>query len=547
VREEARPAPRDADELHDALLGLGVARPVDGWRADFEALVAAGRALALETGGTRLWLALESRRLAEALFAGARFAPDAPLPPVLAAKPRPSPEEAALRVVRGHLDVSGPVTVPELAAQCALAPAEVEIALAALEAEGFALRGRFDPARGDGEEEWCARRLLARIHAYTHERLRREIEPVTAQDFMRFLLRWQHLAPGTQREGRRGLLAVVEQLQGFELAAGSWEESVLPARVEGYRPEWLDALTLSGEVAWARLTPRVPAEGEEPSRGGGAPSRSTPLALLLREDLGWLLAMARGESAPSAPAPGAAHDVLECLLRRGALFQREVTVHTRRLPVEVEEGLWELVSRGLVTADGFQSVRALLGARERWAKTTRARVAARRGRARERRVRGLAAGGRWALLPPADVDLAPDELAEATARQLLLRWGVVFRDLVGRETLALPWRDVLWSLRRLEARGEIRGGRFVTGFTGEQYALPEAVEGLRATRRLPRTGELVRVAAVDPLNLVGVVVPGARVPAVRTRRVAYRDGAAEAEAEADAAPAPRAQSGEERG
>jgi ATP-dependent Lhr-like helicase len=540
VREEARPALRDADELHDALLGLGVARPEDAWRGEFEALVAAGRALVLEAGGARLWLAVESRRLAEALFVGARFTPDVELPPVLAARPRPSPDAAALRVVRGHLDVSGPVTAGELAERTALAPSEVEIALAGLEAEGFALRGRFDPARAGGAEEWCARRLLARIHAYTHERLRREIEPVSAQDFVRFLLRWQHLAPGTRREGRRGLLAVVEQLQGFEIAAGSWEESVLPGRVEGYRPEWLDALTLSGEVAWARLTPRVPVEGEEPSRGGGAPSRSTPLALALREDLGWLLAMARGEAAPAGPAPGPAHDVLECLLRRGALFQREVIAHTRRLPVEVEEGLWELVSRGLVTADGFQSVRALLGARERWAK---GRLAARRGRERGRGAHGLAAEGRWALLPPADLERAPDALAEATARQLLRRWGVVFRDLVGRETLALPWRDVLWSLRRLEARGEIRGGRFVTGFTGEQYALPEALDGLRATRRLPRTGELVRVAAVDPLNLVGVVLPGARVPAVRTRRVAYRDGAAEPEAEA--APAPRAGAGRE--
>jgi ATP-dependent Lhr-like helicase len=530
VRDEARPAPRDADELHDALLGLVLARPEDAWRGDFEKLVGAGRALVVEVGDARLWLAVESRRAVAALFARAHFTPDAPLPPALAARPRTSPEEAALRVLRGHLDVSGPVTSGELAERTSLAPAAVEIALAGLEAEGFALRGRFDPARAGGAEEWCARRLLARIHAYTHERLRREIEPVTAQDLMRFLLRWQHVAPGAQREGRRGLLAVVEQLQGFEVAAGSWEESVLPARVEGYRPEWLDALALSGEVAWARLTPRVPAEGEEPSRGGGAPSRSTPLALALREDLGWLLAAARGDAAPAAPAPGPAHDVLECLLRRGALFQREVVAHTRRLPIEVEEGLWELVARGLVTADGFQSVRALLGARERWAK---GRLAARRGRAHARGVsRGLAAEGRWALLPPADVDRAPDELAEATARQLLLRWGVVFRDLVARETLALPWRDVLWSLRRLEARGEIRGGRFVTGFTGEQYALPEALDGLRAARKLERTGEVVRVAAVDPLNLVGVVVPGARVPAVRTRRVAYRDGAALAEAEA---------------
>jgi ATP-dependent Lhr-like helicase len=530
VREEARPAPRDAEELHDLLLGLGVMRPEPALAGWLDELARAGRAGSVEVGSARLWLATESRRLAEALFAGARFEPDAPLPPALAALPRPTPEDAAARVVRGHLDTCGPVTVPELAARTALAPGEVEIALARLEAEGFALRGRFDPARGDGAEEWCARRLLARIHAYTQERLRREIEPVTAQDFMRFLLRWQHVAPGARREGRRGLLGVVEQLQGFELAAGSWEESVLPARVEGYRAEWLDALCLSGEVVWGRLTPRVPVEGESPARGGGPPSRSTPLTLALREDLGWLLAMARGDAEPAAPGPGAAHDVLQCLLRRGALFQRELAAAAKRLPVEVEEGLWELVSRGIVAADGFQSVRSLLGARERWAK---GRQAVRRGRLRGRPGgAGLGAEGRWALLPPRDAELAADDLAEATARQLLLRWGVVFRDLVARETLALPWRDVLWALRRLEARGEIRGGRFVTGFSGEQYARPEAVDDLRRIRRQERTGELVRLAAVDPLNLVGVIVPGARVPAVRTKRVAYRDGAAAGEAEA---------------
>ena len=525
VRDEARPAPRDAEELHDALLGLRVARPAPEWRAWFEALVAAGRACRAETPGGPLWLAVERRRLVEVLFPGARFAPDRPLPPALAAQPAPEPDAAAADVLRGHLDVAGPVTVAELALRTGLPASAVEIALARLEAEGFALRGRFDPGRPEGEKEFCARRLLTRIHAYTQERLRREIEPVTAQDLMRFLLRWQHVAPGARREGRRGVHAVVEQLQGFELAAGSWEESILPARVAGYRGEWLDELCLSGEVAWARLAVRAPADGDAPGRGGAAPSRSTPLTLALREDLDLLLAAARGDARPAPPGEGAAADVLARLRARGALFYRELVAETGRLPVEVEEGLWDLVSRGLVTADGFQSVRALLGARERWARSrSHAARRGRRGRARGG-PGGVGAEGRWALLPQDDPGLDRDALAEAAAEQLLARWGVVFRDLLARETLALPWRELQWALRRLEARGLIRGGRFVTGFTGEQFALPEAVDGLRRTRKLERSGETLHVSAVDPLNLVGIVVPGERIPALRTNTVTYRDGA----------------------
>jgi ATP-dependent Lhr-like helicase len=522
VREEARPEPRDADELHDALLGLGLARPEPAWRAWFEALVAEGRAAAAETREGAFWLSIERRTLVAALHPGARFSPDRPLPPALAAEPAPDPDAAAATVVRGHLDASGPLTVPELVARTGLRASTIEIALAALEAEGFALRGRFDPVRAEDAEEWCARRLLARIHAYTQERLRREIEPVTAQELMRFLLRWQHVAPGTRREGRRGVLSVVEQLQGFEVAAGSWEEDVLPARVDGYRHAWLDGLCLSGEVAWGRLAPRV--QSEAPARGA-TPSRSTPLSLAARDDLDWLLAGVRGDARPLDPEPGPAADVLASLVARGALFYRELVAETGRLPVEVEEGLWDLVSRGLVTADGFQSVRALLGSRERW---QRSRGASARRRIRRRagsRGGEVGAEGRWSLLPvPGPHD--SDELAEAVAEQLLARWGVVFRDLLVRESLSLPWREVCWALRRMEARGSVRGGRFVTGFTGEQYALPEAVDALRRTRRLERTGELVRLSAVDPLNLVGIIVPGARVPAVRTQTVAYRDGLA---------------------
>ncbi len=527
VREEARPDPRDAEELHDALLHLVLSEPEPSWESWLEALVCEGRAARVETPGGVRWLATEARPAVEALFPEARFVPDVALPAALRERARPSAEQAAVNAVRGHLSACGPVTLTALAARTALEPACVEVALARLEAEGFALRGRFCAG---AVEEFCERRLLARIHRGTLDRLRREIEPVSARDFVRFLLRWQHAAPHTQLEGRRGLLAAARQLQGFELAAGAWEESVLPVRVAGYRPDWLDDLCLSGEIAWARLAPRdAVLEDDEnetaaAGRGGLVPSRATKLSFAARDDLAWLLSAARGEGRPLEPGEGAARDLLECLCSRGALFQQELVTLSGRLPIEVEEGLWDLVARGLVTADGFAGVRALLGARERFAK---ARL--------RRRVRGARAEGRWALVPPPEPGAEPEARAEAVAAQLLARWGVVFRDLLVRESLALPWRELLWALRRMEARGSARGGRFVTGFVGEQYALPGAVDALRQVRRRERSGEVVRLSAADPLNLVGIVLPGARVPALRTRSVVYRDGLPLEEVEAAAA------------
>jgi ATP-dependent Lhr-like helicase len=545
VRDEARPGPRDAEELHDTLLGLVLMRPVGEWSAWFDEVVRHGRAARVEGPDGPLWLATERRHMVDALLPGARVEPDVALPEALRARGPVGPEAAAVAVARGHLATVGPSTAAELAARTGLPASAMDAALARLEMEGFALRGRFDPARAavrgepkasradlaDDAVEYCERRLLARIHRYTTDRLRREIEPVTAQDFMRFLLRWQHVAPDTQVEGRRGVLAVIEQLQGVEVAAGSWEESVLPARIGAYRPEWLDDACLSGAVAWGRLSTR-PASGDAPpaeqpaGRGGAVPSRATPLAFTLRDNLGWWLRASRGGSAPMLPGEGAARDVLEALRARGALFYDDLVAITGRLRVEVEEGLWDLVSRGLVTADGFGSVRALLTARERWAK----RAALARGRRLRQRARDLALGrdGRWSLLhapAPVEEDGADLEtLAEAVAEQLLARYGVVFRDLAVREGLVLPWREILWALRRMEARGTARGGRFVTGFVGEQYALPDAVEALRATRRRERTGEMVKIAAVDPLNLTGVITPGPRVPAVRGNTITYCDG-----------------------
>jgi ATP-dependent Lhr-like helicase len=525
VREEAGAAPRDPEELHDALLSLGATRPLAAAEDFFEDLVRAGRAARGETPAGTMWLATERRALFDALHPGALVRPDVRMPHDARAAPPPSAEEATTYVLRGHLDTRGPSSLRELADATGLPGIHVEQAAARLEAEGFVLRGHFDSTRPRDEEQLCARRLLARIHAYTQERLRKEIEPVTAQDLMRFLLRWQHVAPGTRREGRRGTLAVIEQLQGFELAAGSWEESVLPARVAGYKPEWLDALCLSGEVVWGRLGVKLAGADEaevETSRGGAVPSRATPLCLARRDDLRWLLAATRGDASPRLPGSGAAHDVFAVLTERGALFQSELVAETRRLPVEVEQGLWDLVSRGLVAADGYQSLRSLLGVRSRRG-PGRGRSGA-RGRLRRGGRGRLQADGRWALLPAADPGGDRDDLSEALVEQLLTRWGVVFRDLMQRETLAIPWREILYALRRMEARGTVRGGRFVTGFVGEQYALPGAVDALRQTRRIERSGEVVELSGVDPLNLSGVVTPGPRVPAVRTQRVIYRDG-----------------------
>ncbi|HXQ90075.1 MAG TPA: DEAD/DEAH box helicase [Acidimicrobiales bacterium] len=527
VRAEAAPDVRGPEELHDLLLSAVVWPPQEDYTAWFTALCDSGRAASValaapdDADGVELWCATERRRWVEAAF------PDSVLhlglaPDAFSDTDPPDPDVVAAETVRGHLEVTGPVTVAELAARTGLPTTRVQVGLGRLEAEGFAMRGSFDA--GVEHEQWCSRRLLARIHGYTQRRLRREIEPVTAQEFVRFLLRFQHVAPGAQRQGRAGVLAVVDQLQGFEIPAGAWEEEVLPARVEGYQHRWLEDLCHAGELVWGRLSLRpADAEGAE-RRGSATPSRATPVTFALREDLPRLLRAARGTTLPAEPAHGAARDVLDALRSRGAMFHSELRSATGRLPVEVEEGLWDLVARGIVTADGFQAVRSLLSARQAWKRRQRHEHRARAG-ARRAPTWREGGEGRWALLPTGTDDAVDkDTLAEHVAGQLLARWGVVFWDLMARETLALPWREVVWALRRLEARGLVRGGRFVTGPAGEQYALPEAVEELRRVRRTERTGQTVRLNAADPLNLVGIILPGPRVTAVRTNSVTYRDG-----------------------
>jgi ATP-dependent helicase Lhr and Lhr-like helicase len=485
VRTEANPEVRGPDELHDVLLSLVVVPPRPEWAVHFDALAGAGRCFEVRDAGRRdvLWAATERRAELQALFPGARFVPDHPLPRrLVAALDPPAADEAAATVVRGHLEASGPVTPDDLTAATGLSPSMVAIALEALRADGFAVSGPFEPERG---QQWCARRLLARIHGYSRERRRAQVRPMTQEEWQGFLQTWWHGTAETRLHGRAGLAEAIEQLQGFEFPAGEWER-IFAERVQSYRPEWLDDLCLAGEVVWGRLSVLEPAaEGDHPAAGRAGqasktPSRRTPITFMLREDLPWLLQAHRGSVAPAEPPAGCGREVLDALRGHGALFHPDLQAITNRLPADVEEGLWDGVARGLISADGFNAVRSLLHARTRFARRQRTYP---RGRSRGRRgTWRQGVEGRWTLLPAAEPIEDAEELAETVAWQLLLRWGVVFRDVYLQERLAVPWREILWALRRLEARGLIRGGRFVTGVTGEQFANETTVPLLRRRR-----------------------------------------------------------------
>ncbi len=547
VVSETQPQPRDAEEVHDALLSLVAVRPAYApeWRHWFDELVDQRRAATIESpDGDSLWFAAENLALVERLYSGATVRPEVRLPPEL--RREVDEDVARLAIIRGHMEILGPTTVSELADRTALDPGAIASALARLENEGgVVIRGHFRV--GAEDEEWCDRRLLARIHRYTLDRLRSGIEPVSAQDLMRFLLRWQHLAPGTQLEGKRGLLEAVTQLQGYDIPAVAWERHILPARVAGYKGLWLDELCIAGDVSWARLAGRRTDSGRAASA-----SSATPVSLARRGDLPWLVAgvrwnatrptssthpdpPGRTEGSAAAPSRGAAAEIYDLLSAKGALFYDDIVAATRRLPGDVERGLWDLVARGLATADGFQALRSLMA-------STKKRSFRRPQRARLFRTLAVSGvpSGRWSLLPSTfisdetDEQLLTEELAEAWAEQLLVRYGVVFRDLVRSENVSVPWREILRCLRRMEAQGTVRGGRFVAGFYGEQYARPEAVEALRAVRKSPRTGALVRVSAVDPLNLTGLITSAPRVPSVHTKAVVYRDGVPLGDATAEA-------------
>jgi len=493
VAAEAWPPTRDAEELHEALCGWSlIPAGQAGAAADFAILEAGRRATTLTTGGLAFWVPAERLDLVRLVYPQAAFFPAIAQPPGGRAIPE-SREGCAAEVLRGWFECSGPLRASQLAGKFAMPRELVDQALARLEAEGQILRGRFTPDPVETEIEWCHRNLLARIHRLTIGRLRREIEPVTTVVFFAFLNRWQHRSPGTQLHGMDGTLQVIRQWQGAEFAAAAWESDVLPRHVASYKPEYLDDLCLAGEVTWGRLSPH-PAFERQPEENKVRrvrPTRVAPLAIFLREDSSWLLAgpQPSPETSLSHPARG----VLEALESRGASFFSDLMRATGRLASEVEDALWELVAAGLVTADGFENLRALLDPKRR------------AGHGRERSRRPRHAPGRWAMLRR--VAGEPANHAEIFARQLLLRWGVLFRDLAAREPVAPPWRDLLGALRRLESRGEIRGGRFVEAHLGEQFALPEALDLLRFVRR---TGETA--AACDAVPSFLSTLP-ARIPA----------------------------------
>ncbi len=535
VRAEAWPEAATIDELHDALLGLGFVTPdeVDrqpAWRGLLDSLALERRATCVwpdaEDGRSAadarsMWVAAERLPQFHAVYPTARLTPpiDAPAEFRERAWTR---DDALTEIVRSRLEGLGPVTTRALADSMSLPRGEIEVALARLVAEGSIMSGSFTP--GAAETEWCDRALLARIHRYTVKRLRQEVEPVSSQDFLRFLFRWQHVVPNEQRQGPDALDAVIAQLQGFEAPAAAWESEILPARLEDYEFTWLDDLCLSGRVVWTRLSHTA-----NPVAGGRGPIRTTPVTLLPRR------------SAPlwtrAAPPPvinidelgSRARAVVETLRSHGASFYDEIVQSTGLLRTQVEDALAELVAAGLVASDSFAGLRALLTPSEKRKPLGKAK------RHRRSPLFGIEEAGRWSLVKRTPSDTAtkrayyePDQdMVEHIVHSLLRRYGVVFWRLLQREAAWLPaWRDMLRVLRRLEARGDIRGGRFVAGSSGEQFALPEAITMLRDTRRADSSGILVSVSGADPLNLVGVIAPGEKVPALLNNRVLYRDGVA---------------------
>jgi len=474
-----------------------------------------------------LWCAAERLSLMQAVHPDGTREPPIEAPDEYAADI--DPDTACIELLRARLTGLGPTTVAALTASLALTKAHIEAGLLALEAEGYVMRGRFTGTTAD--EEWCERHLLARIHRYTVRRLRREIEPVEPRDFMRFLLQWQHVGGEQAVEGPEALAAVLTQLEGFEAPAAAWEADLLPARVAGYEIGWLDDLCQAGRIVWSRLRPPA-TDNEQPAAG---PVRATPIVLLPRRQLPlWnslLAAAGRGTPALSSRA----RKVADTLAEHGAMFFDELVDAAHLLATELEVALAELVAVGLVNADSFTGLRALLLPASKRSSVGRAARGGRRPRQRLSPF-GIENAGRWSLTrrsvpetTPARGRAAmpryPAEALEHVVRTLLRRYGVIGWRLLDREPGWLPpWRELVRVCHRLEARGEIRGGRFIAGLSGEQFALPEAIGLLRRIRQQPPTGALVAVAATDPLNLVGSVLAGARVPALLGARVLYRDG-----------------------
>lgn len=525
VRAEARPVATNADELHEALLLVGVmtedeVRKTTGGSTEWLDLLVEERRVARLLDG--FWSAAERLAMLGTIYGDS--VPSAPRP-ALDDEEKWKRDDAIKELVRGRIEVCGPVTMASLAHTLNLPPFDITVALLALEAEGFVLRGSFNP--GAKEVEWCDRRLLARIHRLTINRLRAEIQAVSLADFQRFLLAWQRVSADHRAEGPEGVKAVLELLDGYELPAAAWEPEVLALRVNNYTPAWLDQLCFTGRIGWSRLTLPQTASGRL-----ATPVRSSPISIYARENLPHWLALSTA-SLSREFSPDATR-VLELLNDAGALFFREIVTRTGLLPSRVENAIAELAASGWVTSDSFEGLRALLVPDEK-----KESFAPSRRRRHHRPVTSIEFAGRWSALrtPGQSVQCARDELLEIYARTLLRRYGVVFRRMLERESLDVSWFEILRVCRRLEARGEIRGGYFVSGVSGEQFALPEAVGLLRSSRRnYARNGQesdLITISGADPLNFFGILTPGPRIAAITAHRILLRDGVPVAALRAD--------------
>jgi len=528
VCDQAWPDVRDAEELHDLLLTvtaipsplpagerannrlwLKLQESLPAWSPLFIQLAEAGRVGRAQAGNQAYWFAAERASAFGQIWPAVLWDT---APPQLAASVV-SKEDAVLALVRGWTGHAGPLASEHLSTLFALSVTEIEKAFMRLESSGIVLRGRFTRSSPE-QTEWCERRLLARIHRLTLGKIRKQVQSVTPAHFMNWLLRWQHLAPSTQLLGERGTLEAIGQMQGFEAPANSWEQHILKKRVADFDSKVLDQLCLTGAVGWGRLSPHpATLEGLADVKRRVIPTRAAPITFFIREDSDWMIPRRGAEEEEVLGLSPHAVSVLKFLRQRGASFFTDIARGVDALKSEVEMGLWELVAGGLITADGFDNLRALIDPKRRSGQ----------GSARSSRPRHSA--GRWSLLY-SSTTCDRGQALEAICRMLLRRYGIVFRELLVRETLLPKWRELLLTFRRQEDRGEVRGGRFVSGFLGEQFALPVAVESLRAARNQQCSGETIVVSAADPLNLVGIVVPGERVPANSGRVVLFRDGIA---------------------
>ena len=518
VKKEAWPLVRSPDELHEALSEVGMLPVSEGiqWKEFYQALFKEGRALEV-TGKDQkhFWIATEWWPMVKA--ARQDFSP--PSEPRIPQGVRTdwAASEAWTALVHGRLEVLGPTTVEKLSSDLGLEASNVESALFALEGQGLVLRGHFTPHVS--KTEWCSRHLLTRIHRLTLDRIRRQVEPVTVEQFFQFLFRWHHLEPGTQLNGPQGVASVIEKLQGFEIPALAWEQIILPQRIKNYDTQWLDELCLNGEVTWGRISSPFLETNALPNRIRMA-TKILPITLMIREDLGWL-----HPSHPKIPPHILSHGAqltLEVFKKQGATFFPDLLSATRLLPTQQEEALWELVAAGLITGDGFAGIRSLSSPLRKHQEAVIRRLK-HRGRAIHAVRRG---SGRWTLFHTnhREEHEPEEEQINAWAHQLLERYGILFRDLLARDDCAPPWYVLRPILRRMEARGEIHGGRFVSGVSGEQYGLPNAVETLRQIRREASEPTITYVSAVDPLNLIGIITPGPRIPALPSNMLAFFGG-----------------------